>query len=281
LTIALIVIIITGVSFYLLYLPEAQSSDLKMDWRVKLQIINFRDNFNSTPPAGIGTPGGYWYNHTYDRVNGTWLGPQGYASLSTRDGSGTIYIQSSVCCPAYVFTLSYFFSEWGQRLSRTCIMDYCYSPGESLVYDSNNDNVYRTPEPVIHAAGNHAPADNTTLSTDPHVKFIDTDNNGVWDPGEPVVYDTNNNGIYDGGDVIITISEPPRGTPLKSDPKIKFVDSNSNGKYDAPVPPMVLESNHDTTRCDPSVLGLSDGYQWTIWEWRPTIAAAAKCYPAS
>ena len=282
LAIALIVIATTGLFFYLSYLPDTQIVKLQIDWRTKLQIADFRSNTNSTPPAGIGAPWGqFWFNHTYDRLNGTWLGPEGYAPLNTRDNTGSIYVQSTVCCPAYIFTLGYFFSEWGQHLNKTCVMDYCYSPGETVVYDVNNDNLFGTGDSVIHAAGNNAPASNTPLSSDSHLRFIDVSNTGSWSSGDPIIYDANSNGVYDNGDILVTVSEPLKGLPLSADSKIRFVDSNSDGTYNWPVPPVVLESNHDTTRCDPSVLGLAGGYEWTIWEWRPTISLAANCFPTS
>jgi len=281
-SIALIVIMITGVFLYISYLPDLQVGGLKIDWRVKLHIVDYRYNINSTPPSGIGAPWGqYWFNHTYDRLNGVWVGPPDYAPINTRDDTGTIYVQYAVCCPAYVFTLSYFFSEWGQTLTKTCVGNYCYSPGETITYDTNDDNIFQTGEPVIHAAGNIAPASNTVLKTDPHLRFIGPINSVSWSSGDPIVYDTNNNGIYDAGDVLVSVSEPPRGSTLTFDPKIKYVDSNSDGTYNFPVTPPVLVSTKDTSRCDPSVLGLSDKYDWTIWEWRPTLAAAANCFPTS
>src|SRR5690348_14192260 len=152
LAVAIIALTIAGVFFYVQYLPSNQySGGLVIDWRVKLHILNVRSQTNSTPPAGIGAPGtpgapSYWYNHTYDSVNGVWVGPPGYAPLNTRDDSGTIYVQSTACCPAYIFTLGYFFSEWGQPLSESCVLDYCTSPGETLVYDNDSSGTYSAPD---------------------------------------------------------------------------------------------------------------------------------------
>ena len=45
---------------------------------------------------------------------------------------------------------------------------------------------------------------------------------------EVVVYDGNSNSVYDTGEPLITGTAPAVGTTLKDDPKIKYVDSNSN-----------------------------------------------------
>lgn len=54
----------------------------------------------------------------------------------------------------------------------------------------------------------------------------------------PVVYDSNGNNIYDGAEQVIwpgdKVPPPlPAGGSLKSDPKLKFVDANSNGQLDS------------------------------------------------
>ncbi len=64
------------------------------------------------------------------------------------------------------------------------------------------------------------------------IRFIDSNNNGAWDPGESIAYDSNNNGVYDTGEPVITGSAPATGTPLQGDPRIKFVDANGNGIWD-------------------------------------------------
>jgi hypothetical protein len=270
LAIGMIVLAIAGVFFYLQYLPtyQGQNQGLAIDWRVKLHILDARFATNSTPPGGIGTPGGIWGNHTYDALNGTWLGPPGYASMYTRDGSGTIYIQSTVCCPAYVFTFGYFFSEWGYHLTSSCIGTiYCTTPGETVVYDNNTDGRFDGADKVIYAANNVIPVNGTVLLSDPHLKFVDTDRNGIWDPGETIVYDANQNGVFDAGDILVgpITTAPPRGAQLRSDPKIMFVDSDGNGIFEFPQPPPAMSDG--TERCvDPNVK-LSNGKDWVIITW--------------
>src|SRR4029077_8592448 len=58
--------------------------------------------------------------------------------------------------------------------------------GKTVVYDINNNGVYDYGEPVI---GGKIPSTGTTLAFDPKVKFVDTNLDGVWDPGETVVYE--------------------------------------------------------------------------------------------
>jgi hypothetical protein len=86
-----------------------------------------------------------------------------------------------------------------------------WNPGKSVIYDSNGDGLY-------------------SASVDPRIKFVDLNGNGVWDSSKPVVYDTNNNNIYDTGDIVI-YGSPVLGAALKVDSHIKFVDMDRNGVW--------------------------------------------------
>lgn len=87
--------------------------------------------------------------------------------------------------------------------------------GEQVVYDEDGDGVamldFDTP-----IAGN-MPADNTLLSDDPHILYIDANGNGVLDrivgigATESVVYDANMNGFYDFGEQALAGPNPPTG----------------------------------------------------------------------
>jgi hypothetical protein len=49
---------------------------------------------------------------------------------------------------------------------------------------------------------------------------------------EIVVYDSNNNNQYDAGEPVVSnTTAPPNGTPLASDPKLEYVDSNGIGHW--------------------------------------------------
>lgn len=140
--------------------------------------------------------------------------------------------------------------------------DLKWDTGEAVVYDTNSNNVYNTGEPVIAgtplvvgtpfasdshfkfigvgtswASGNQVLYDSNndglySSSNDPHLKFVDSNNNNRWDPGESVVYDTNLNNAYDSGEPVIYGPTPLTGTALKTDPNIRFVDANRNGVWD-------------------------------------------------
>lgn len=280
--VAIVALTIAGVFFAVQYLPESSyPGGLAIDWRAKLHILDYRYQTNSTPPAGIGTPGGLWLNHTYDMINGTWVGPPGYAPLNTRDRSGTIYVQSTHCCPAYIFGLAYFFSEWGQTFSKSCIGSYCTSPGETIVYDNDSSNTYTAQDKVIYAAGNNIPPLGTALSSDSRLKYFDSDGSGHWDQGETVVYDSNNDSYYDsGGDAIAQGALIPVGSKLSYDPKIRYVETNNDSTYDVNHPPPVM-SDGKGERCVGQI-GLSNGSDWVIFLWSPlavTESLPGNCLP--
>src|SRR2546425_1117111 len=87
---------------------------------------------------------------------------------------------------------------------------------------------------VVTGAAN--PATGQVLSTDSHLKLNDTNNN-IWDKGETVVYDTNLNNVYDPSssnvEPIVAGITPATGSTLKTDAKIKFIDNNADGIWNA------------------------------------------------
>src|SRR2546426_6407082 len=87
---------------------------------------------------------------------------------------------------------------------------------------------------VVTGAAN--PATGQVLSTDSHLKLNDTNNN-IWDQGETVVYDTNLNNVYDPSssnvEPIVAGITPATGSTLKTDAKIKFIDNNADGIWNA------------------------------------------------
>jgi hypothetical protein len=125
-----------------------------------------------------------------------------------------------------------------------------WTQGEPVVYDPDHDYF------VSRAQGDKAingtlPPDGTPLNFDPHMRIVDTDLNGHWDFGEPVVYHLETDNIYDAPDVVIyrgnagslfigvSLTEPvlvgaaPQiGTAVKVDPKMRYVESNGNTVWD-------------------------------------------------
>ena len=142
-------------------------------------------------------------------------------------------------------------------------------PGETVVYDKNGDGKYSTGRFYNDTiAAGIAPANNTALTTDPKIKFHDTNDNTLWDVGEPVVYDANNNNLYD-AEITIGNPVPNPNAKLKTDSLIKFVgpgtswtsgnlvvyDSNSNGRYDTGEPVIygAAPANQTLLKFDPNV----------------------------
>lgn len=78
-----------------------------------------------------------------------------------------------------------------------------------------------------------APAVGTLLKDDPLVRYVDSNNNNVWDLGESVAYDTNNDGQYSEGEPVLAAATPLVGTPLKDDPKVRYIDSNDNSVWNS------------------------------------------------
>jgi len=128
---------------------------------------------------------------------------------------------------------------------------------EPVVYDTNNNNLYDVAEPVIAGAGPPVSAGITTglgetivaygspsllssLKTDSLIKYLDYNNNGVWDPGEPVYRDLNGNNVYDQGEPIISGTAPT----LRNDPKIKFSDTNGDNLWTV-TEPVIYDFNGD------------------------------------
>ncbi len=138
-TIGIVVLLVTAGAFYLWAAssPQYSAGTLVIDWRLNLTIHDVRNLANYAPPAGIGVRSGIWLNHTLDR-----FGPAGYAPVSTRDNSGTIYVQSTA---PRGYTFGYFFDLWGQPFNRQCVPDgrngvYCSGPGTPPPFMSDGDS---------------------------------------------------------------------------------------------------------------------------------------------
>ena len=78
-------------------------------------------------------------------------------------------------------------------------------------------------------------ATGSALKADPKIMFVDSNSNGAWDNNETVVYDKDNDGIYNSSDIVIASANrlaPPSGTLLRSDPRIEFVDTNNDNRWE-------------------------------------------------
>jgi len=254
-------------AFYFFYYYEPNR--ILMNWQVKIHFFDYRYGTNYTLPALIGVEGGIWTNHTLDQY-----GQPGYSPLSTRDGTGNIYIVSKVF---ELYTFEDFFNIWGQPFNQFCVPlppqysptnPYCTGPGDPILYDPDNSAVVDSQSQVIYnSPGAPPPAQGTRLSTDPRIKYIDSNNNDIWDPGEPVVYDIRNTGSLVSTDWIVNSTgsqSPTQGTPLKFDSTLKFVDSRGIGVWEQPrTPPGMSDGRRDS--CINNGYALSNNEDWIIF----------------
>ena len=258
-------VIFGGVGYLLLYYPY--QGGLAVDWRLRIVFYDLQTGSNVTLPPGIGIQGEIINNYTLFRY-----GPDRYAPISTRDTTGTVYIQSTV---ATIYTFEDLFNIWGKQFNRQCVPNpvtnfadsYCTRLGESIVWDADNDTgTYDSADQVMLLGSNTAPAQGSPLSTDPHIKYVDSNGNGQWDPAETIVYDSKGNGVYQSGDRVIAGTTPSIGTQLKADSRIKFIDSViPNGTWDPPIlPPAMIDLGLDRERCVNQGLGLSADKNWEI-----------------
>jgi hypothetical protein len=274
-TIVVLTIIAAIVAFQLLPYVSSPNPGIIQRWRLTLTFHNSRTNQNLTLPYGIGVQGGIWMNHTLD-----FLGRPGYAPISTRDYSNTLYIETTRLA---VLTFGDFFNIWGQSFNGTCAWFYCAAPAELVVNDTSGSGVYGTSDLVLNSVNGSRPALGATLSTDRNIKFVDTDGNLVWDYGETVVYDSNSNSTYASNDLIIKfgVTQPAHGAILTFDPKLKFVDANANGGpngvWDDRVPPPVMSDNGSNEGCVQRRYGLSNGKDWVVALYSSNLAALFGC----
>lgn len=78
-----------------------------------------------------------------------------------------------------------------------------------------------------------APAIMTALRADLKLKFVDANANNNWNPGESVVYDYSSNNQFEAIEPLIAGSQPSFQASLKSDTKVKLVDTNGNTVWDS------------------------------------------------
>jgi len=86
--------------------------------------------------------------------------------------------------------------------------DVYWNTTETVVFDPDADGVFNAAtDTVLYDQGI---TNSTMLSNDMRIKYVDTNLNGRWDTGEPIVYDLKDDGVYD-----IAINDPIiQGTPI-------------------------------------------------------------------
>ena len=119
-----------------------------------------------------------------------------------------------------------------QRRVFESLHTYLYYPAyvEHVAYDSNSDGKYDSGDIAIIGII----SDNKTLVNDPKIRFVNATSvpTETWNKSESIVYDADTNNKYDAADIPVYGTVPPVGTPLMTDPKIKIVDTDSNGVWD-------------------------------------------------
>jgi hypothetical protein len=74
--------------------------------------------------------------------------------------------------------------------------DSYWNTTETVVYDPDADGKFNpATDWILYNRG--IPPNLQPLMNDPRIKFVDTNINYKWDPGEPIVYDLKNEGVYD------------------------------------------------------------------------------------
>jgi len=265
LSVIIILAAMFGAFYYFYYYGPNQ---VVQNWEIHIHFFDYRYGINYTLPIDIGVSGGLWTNHTLDQY-----GPTGYAPLSTRDATGTIYLRSKVF---ELYTFQDFFNIWGQPFDEFCVPmpplytannPYCTGPGETVVYDptlnatvdSHTQILYTSPLSLLPAIG-------TPLSTDSHFKYIDSDNNSKFDPGETVVYDNQNTGSLLSTDWIVNSTQgasPSIGTPIRNDPTLRFIDTTGSGVWVSPRPPPVMSDGTNDLCISPGY-ALSNNKDWLV-----------------
>ena len=252
----------------LLFYYDQPASPIIQDWRVHVVFYDYRYGINYSLPPNIGVFGGLWTNHTLDQY-----GAKGYSPLSTRDDTSTIHVSSNVL---EVYTFSDFFNVWGQQFNTFCVPlpplwdpthPYCTGSGDTVVYDPDNSTVVDSQTQIIYTSPTAPhPALGTALTIDPLIKYVDTNGNNKFDPGEIVAYDLQNTGSLASTDWIINATATPtQGLPLSSDPHLRFVDSREAGAWLQPRTPPGMADQTGRDSCITNDYALSNHEDWTIF----------------
>ncbi len=103
---------------------------------------------------------------------------------------------------------------------------------ESIIYDADNSGTY-TPTGGDTVIVGPIPTVGALLSSDPKILYRETGTDTIWNPGETIFYNTNN--TVNGRVFLIGNPTGVTGASIRTDPKIKFVDTNGNGHLDGVI----------------------------------------------
>ncbi len=162
---------------------------------------------------------------------------QSWLDLARRTGDTHWVVVQNLCSWGCSLDRSHWYLEYPnvndtQRRVFESLHTYLYYPAyvEHVAYDSNSDGKYDSGDIAIIGII----SDNKTLVNDPKIRFVNATSvpTETWNKSESIVYDADTNNRYDAADIPVYGTVPPVGTPLMTDPKIKFVDTDSNGVWD-------------------------------------------------
>jgi len=121
-----------------------------------------------------------------------------------------------------------------------------WDPGETVILDADSSGTYNPSLTDTVIAG--SPTFGRSLTLDTSIRFVDSNANGVWNTGEPVVQDSNGDGKYSFGkfhnDTLVSGIAPLNNTAVALDTLIKFADTNSNQGWDSGEP-VVYDINNN------------------------------------
>ena len=106
-----------------------------------------------------------------------------------------------------------------------------------VIYDADNNGLYDIGDTILGGCNPPpctTPPVGTPLADDSLIRYVDSNNNGVWDTTEPVVYDSDayvsNNGIYDFYDPVIYAI--PQNPPVLNALLIKVFQNRTTALFD-------------------------------------------------
>lgn len=133
------------------------------------------------------------------------------------------------------------------------LVAYSRLVGETVVYNSGTStSSYDPSDQVVYGT---TPSVGTILRDDARIKYVDSNGDNTWDPGEAVIYDTDDDFRFDAGipspegEQLISGPRPVDQAVLKDEPFLTYVDSKGNNRWDTSE----VESSHSPGLVNPYV----------------------------
>ncbi|TMI31845.1 PKD domain-containing protein [Candidatus Bathyarchaeota archaeon] len=116
-------------------------------------------------------------------------------------------------------------------------------PYSDIIYDSNTNGVYDNsgsgPDSILFngwGGGSRlpGPVNGSPIASDNRIRYWDANHDNQWNPGEAIVDDDAGVSFMRAYYPVMVGPIPPTGTPLSSDPKLKYFQRDSNRFYVRP-----------------------------------------------